>query len=189
MFDLVSNQFYTNSGTGNFILGPEVGITIDFPKTIYGGYVDLIRGEIVEDYIAMNENGWVQFRQNNGYIAYQENPQKGTIIDKTWYSNIIGNYGSFTSTSMNKNIVQKQTVGGNICLALDENVDITTLQLIVPITTPNTYSIDPQNLRLLRGTNKFSSNLNGDIEISFAAEEYPQLSGNIVTFNSPVAGK
>ena len=206
MFDLVSNQFYTNSGTGNFILGPEVGITIDFPKTIYGGYVDLIRGEIVEDIgkFAPTNSYSVHFVNGNGNIYIQDTyfNQNGFVkpinVNKSLSTHLypvltttgldgvfaVSDAGifatrtsAFTTTSEFNTWVANQIENG------------TPLEFYMELVTPNTYPISPIDLRLLRGTNKFSSNLNGDIEISFAAEEYPQLSGNIVTFNSPVEGK
>lgn len=42
MYDTVSQTFYTNQGTGTFLKGNDVD------KTFYGGYVDLISGELVE---------------------------------------------------------------------------------------------------------------------------------------------
>lgn len=52
MYDTISGQFYTNSGTGEFITGPAVNkYDIDWSDdvgTVYGGYVDLISGELVE---------------------------------------------------------------------------------------------------------------------------------------------
>lgn len=43
MYDTVSQTFYTNQGTGTFTKGDDV-----FSDEVYGGYVDLVKGEIVE---------------------------------------------------------------------------------------------------------------------------------------------
>jgi len=43
MYDTISQTFYTNQGTGEFLKGDDV-----FSDTVYGGYVDLISGELVE---------------------------------------------------------------------------------------------------------------------------------------------
>ena len=52
MYDTVSGNFYTNSGTGEFLVGNNVNtIAVDWSEsvgTVYGGYVDLISGELVE---------------------------------------------------------------------------------------------------------------------------------------------
>lgn len=44
MYDTVSQTFYTNQGTGTFLKGEDVN------KTFYGGYVDLVSGELVEEW-------------------------------------------------------------------------------------------------------------------------------------------
>ena len=117
MWDTVSQTFYTNSGTGNFILGPEVGITIDFPKTIYGGYVDLIRGEIVETHYLesltsvnqesladiYNTEQTVFFRCNNEFLHESFNH---TVVDLMCETlNPIG-----SNWSSNNSTVQDATV-------------------------------------------------------------------------------
>lgn len=61
MYDTISGQFYTNSGTGEFILGPAVNPSaIDWSEevgTVYGGYVDLVSGELVETYQTITLDG------------------------------------------------------------------------------------------------------------------------------------
>lgn len=53
MYDTVSKTFYTNAGTGTFLKGEDVNnITTniswsDSVGTVYGGYVDLVKGELV----------------------------------------------------------------------------------------------------------------------------------------------
>ena len=44
LYDIANNVFYTNDGTGTFLKGNDVD------KTFYGGYVDLISGELVEEW-------------------------------------------------------------------------------------------------------------------------------------------
>ena len=45
MFDTVSQTFYTNQGTGTFLKGDDV-----FSDEVYGGYVDLVTGEVWADH-------------------------------------------------------------------------------------------------------------------------------------------
>ena len=55
MYDTISQTFYTNQGTGTFLKGNDVN------KTFYGGYVDLISGELVQEYNYINidySNPW-----------------------------------------------------------------------------------------------------------------------------------
>lgn len=64
LYDIVNNVFYTNQGTGTFIKGEDVD------KAFYGGYVDLISGELVED-MAYGQvtSEWLSSRES-GYIGY-----------------------------------------------------------------------------------------------------------------------
>lgn len=53
MYDTVTQTFFTNQGTGEFICGPDVGETVavnwsEDVGIVYGGYVDLIAGELVQ---------------------------------------------------------------------------------------------------------------------------------------------
>lgn len=138
-------------------------LTIPFNRTIYGGYVDLVKGEVVEEHdIAAT---FSQYRQNNGFIAYRT----AIISDKNkeYYCNMIDTYGSFSTENMTRNIIQKTRAGGSLFLALDENADVNDLRIVYPLITPNTYPINPQTLKALRGMNNIWSNANGNIEVSF----------------------
>jgi len=61
MYDTVSQTFYVNQGTGEFIAGPAVNrYEIDWSEdlgTIYGGYVDLVSGELVEEFAKVTLDG------------------------------------------------------------------------------------------------------------------------------------
>ena len=82
MYDTVSGEFFTNQGTGEFICGPDVGetIAIDWSEdigTVYGGWVDLISGEVCEEYEKKvfdgSENWGLNTWSKNGvYIQHRE---------------------------------------------------------------------------------------------------------------------
>ena len=63
MYDTVSGTFFTNQGTGEFIVGSNVyydTIPVSWETeagTAYGGYVDLVKGEVVEEYQKVVLNG------------------------------------------------------------------------------------------------------------------------------------
>lgn len=61
MYDTVSQTFYTNQGIGTFTKGDDV-----FSDEVYGGYVDLVKGEIVETYYGYTVDG-VNIKANSAY--------------------------------------------------------------------------------------------------------------------------
>ena len=73
MYDTVSQTFYVNQGTGEFIAGPAVNrYEIDWSEdlgTIYGGYVDLVSGELVETWIKRDINNFSTIEAPNGTSA------------------------------------------------------------------------------------------------------------------------
>ena len=88
-----------------------------------------------------------------------------------WYCNKVSNYGSFNSSNMNKNIIQKCGITpggvGTTYIALDENEDISTVQVVYQINTPQLVTtLTPTQLKTLRGTNNIWSNA-GDITLSY----------------------
>lgn len=150
-------------------------ITFTFPSTVgdngvvYGGYVDAENGEVVEEWYSVPTSAWTTYKQNNGYICYRTGGSPGTISGGTWFSNVISEYGSFSSSAMNKNIIQKNgsSNGGTIYMALDENVDISTVQVVYPISTPIHHSLTPQSIATLRGNNTMWSDANEDITVRY----------------------
>ena len=79
---------------------------------------------------------------------------------------MISEYGSFSSASMGKNIIQLPTSeGSDIYCALDENVDISELFLIYELYTPSTVQLTPTEIKTFKKhTNKFR------IRASYATE-------------------
>jgi len=70
MYDAVSGQFYTNSGTGEFVTGPAVNrYDIDWSEdvgTVYGGYVDLVSGELVETWERRDMSEFSSIEKSSG---------------------------------------------------------------------------------------------------------------------------
>lgn len=63
LYDIKNHVFYTNDGTGSFLKGKDVNnITTninwtDDVGTVYGGYVDLVSGELVEEWHSITFDG------------------------------------------------------------------------------------------------------------------------------------
>ena len=138
-------------------------LTIPFPQTIYGGYVDLVKGEIVEEYAGVV--GWTQYKQNNGFIAYRTDISN--YKNNNCMCNMIGEYGSFNTSNMTKNIIQDAKVGVYKYLALDETININDLIVVLPLATSNTYSLTSQTITTLRGANTIWTNSNDETEVKY----------------------
>lgn len=172
-------------------------ITIPFPKTIYGGYVDLVNGEVVEECQAVVLDG-------------DENLSKGTsaydgVICTDRYINVMNcgirlpSYSAGVSNkARNKQIAiwnrpdsykwcftlnsntQLHVVFDNATVGISSEDDDTTrtslinawltenpIDFYVPLATPIHHTIDPQVIRPLKGVNNIYSDANGNIEIKF----------------------
>ena len=153
----------------------------DEAGTVYGGYVDLVSGEIVAEWIAfdMTQLTLTQFSAESNLSIISAFP--GIIKSRNkMYCNIL------TPTS-NPNISGIEGIDWNngrvnICLSASRGLDSqakieqwlndfknngTTPLIVANMATPVTYSIDPQTLKTLRGTNNIWSNANGNIELSY----------------------
>ena len=123
--------------------------------TIYGGYYNSKTGELWKTWLCPAIN-WQQYNQNNGYKAYRGNDRfPRAKHSQAGMSNMISEFGSFSSASMNKNIIQLPTSEGvDLYCALDENVDISTLVFIYELATPVLVGIiDPTKIKTFKGVN------------------------------------
>ena len=130
----------------------------------------MVSGELVDEYYSVPYTAWSIYKQNNGYICYKTT-QPGHLGD--WYCNVLNTYGSFSSNAMNKNIIQKHgstlDSTSTLYMALDENVDISTVQVIYKraVSAPITYQLTPQQLITLKGQNNLWADTNGQTEVKF----------------------
>lgn len=173
----------------------ETQITIPFPQTIYGGYVDLVNGEVVEEYTAVTLDGSV----SPGIFPWQSKiteKDTGEILVKALYikHNTKDNWHNQNCyltakcdkllCTSNYNITNRgcsfyDGSSYSICLTLPESlVGTTTAELNQylsdnPITTAFKlqtsihHTIDPQVIRPLKGVNNIYSDANGNIEIKY----------------------
>lgn len=153
-------------------------LTIPFPQTIYGGYVDLVNGEVVEEWRSstIDGNERISNSSNRFYVqnAFPENAANvtGNISDKYKYSDTIYSsspYGRFTVR--NKTIYMTPPDGTDIAR---NDVDTFKAWLVdnhvsfcYKLATPITYPLDPVTIRTLKGLNNIWSNANGNIEVKF----------------------
>lgn len=170
-------------------------LTIPFPQTIYGGYVDLVKGEVVEEFAKVTLDGsfspgifpWQSetSEKDTGEILVKALYLKRDTNDNKHYRNVYltAKCDKLVCTS-NYNIVKRgcSFYDGNsysICLTLPKNLIGTTkeelnkylndnpINTVFELQTPITYTIDPQTLKALRGRNNIWSDANGNIEVSY----------------------
>ena len=170
MYDTVSQTFYTNQGTGTFLKGEDVD------KTFYGGYVDLISGELVEEYseyILSNTTNVFKDLENGYYEIGFGN------LDGDGYGDAIKNicnilpYGFKTSTSPPQIGFTADYVLSNKAnrfhAVIYSNTELTestvrqwlidnNFQLVRKIKTPITHQLTPTQLKSFVGQNNFWSN-------------------------------
>lgn len=170
----------------------ETKITIPFPQTIYGGYVDLVNGEVVEKWkqTIVDENSTVGIFPWHGVkIDSATGTEYATALfrranDCPKGHNLASNLCDKLpySTSYNKincaYFYDGDTYGPAISLPtsligttnetlkqyLSENSFVFCYQLLC---TPIHHTIDPQVIRPLKGVNNIWSDANGNIEIKF----------------------
>lgn len=163
-------------------------ITIPFPQTIYGGYVDLVKGEIVEtDYLYDIDNlNWsFQDAVHSWWINLIDFPNETTpktvssdILPATDVKGICSNYvvrsysrsRAFDDAGViytNYSIGIRSSVSRLYCRTDGTNDVMPTGFVVLPLAAPITYPIDPQTLKTLRGANTIWSNSNSDVEITY----------------------
>lgn len=199
MYDAVSGQFYTNSGTGEFILGPAVNrYDIDWSEdvgTVYGGYVDLVSGELVETYgkiqLTGDENLGINPWNHNGvYWQVREtsyDTAKIPFMNGQSYGNMLpyDNHGYYIRTDGSFSIVGGGYVPNYTYLTLYNSNWGTTpeeykaalkklhdngtpLTIVAPLKTPyhQTHQLSPSTISTLIRNNNFWTNADR-IEIEY----------------------
>ena len=180
--------------------------------TIYGGYVDLISGELVADNAIKTFDGsetW-NIATVSSKTAYQTRRPADIASGAVFTSNIITRVASLSGTVPN-NVGYFGGTYLNVyapSLSLEEwtaMLTATPLQIIYELATPITHQLTPQQLSTLKGQNNFWSNADY-IEIEYELTEtfdiqktkrkiilnqphVESASGDIVTFDTDMKGK
>ena len=175
--------------------GQTVVASITFPQTIYGGYVDLVKGEVVEEYAAVTLDGsfspgifpWQSeiSEKDTGEILVKALYLKRDTYDNKHYRNayLTAKCDKLVCTS-NYNIVKRgcsfyDGSSYSICLTLPKSMIGTTIEELNtylnnnPINTvferqtPKTYPLTPQTLKTLKGINNIFSDANGNVDVTY----------------------
>ena len=158
----------------------DITNNITFNNTIYGGYIDLITGKLIQTYkkINLKDYTWGYYTGNQFYY---------TIVDKSKTSNIlfcnmlpISNTNGYPTIDKTLGIYSNGASYANIVFIHyldtynDRTVFNTWLQsldgepyIIYELATPIEYQLTPQQLTALKGVNNIWSDANGPIEIQY----------------------
>lgn len=148
----------------------------DEAGTVYGGYLEWLRDgtvRVTATRVAVDPTKWTRYNKSNGFTAYQISNLPRTRYmreaENGCISNIISVFGSFSSSAMNRNIIQApRPTQPSAYLALRDDLNPADVQLSYIIATPVTYTLTPQEvLRTLCGENNLWSDTNGPISATY----------------------
>ena len=159
-----------------------ITLTIPFPQTVYGGYVDLVKGEVVEEWVKTTiGSDWVL--QNSTLSVFQKiiSGKKPTTVDSELISDSYGIHTTLPVTQLNQlpdlNICGRQTYNRiflrdtRFANVEDFESAMSSSEFCYTLATPNTLPLaDPPSIpSTLRGLNNILTNANGNIDVSFYA--------------------
>lgn len=137
----------------NFVAYNGNTYTLQFGDTYYGGELDVTSG-VLTIIGALYTTTWTQYNQNNGYKAYRSSSYTQAKSYANAKSNMVADFGSFSSSSMNKNIIQLPIdTPTYVYMALDENADPTAVQIYYELATPFTIQLSPTVIMQLKNQN------------------------------------
>ena len=189
MYDTITNQFFASSGTEEFTAGPNVyydTIPISWETeagTVYGGYVDLVKGEVVATYELCN----LQNVPSSNIFSYSYSNKNGI-----YFKNVLNKVATHAPGLCNMAPVSTETlydseqymwfgvntkfvywVGILDVLGLGSVEDFVqwlgTNEVLITreLTTPITHQLTPGTIKTLKGINNIWGNTNSDTEITY----------------------
>ena len=182
--------YYTND--------TDLLLTIDGTsfKNVYGGYVDLISGELVEEWVGAKKKlseANNKTLNSNGVIAYTFNfaIPYGQIINKNSQKCNICKYNwNMADVKTNHFFGYYNASTGNrfLLFLLEDNglSDDTEVDFVAPLTTPITHQLTPTQLQSFVGQNNFWSNADYvEIEYDLIETEDIQKCKKKIILNQP----
>ena len=197
MYDVVSNTFITNSGTGDFLKGSNDDnariIPVTFPvtgssnNTVYGGYVDIAAGEVVAEW-KLDYIGNYTYGLNTGLTGIDRfyvgiSSFVGVSNYETeipeFYSSYFKSYPIYPANSELKTWVVAfiaktayfYTPAGTYSSASDFKTKLSDIPIVYKIATPIHYPLSKTELTALLGSNSAWSNTNDITDISYAIHD------------------
>lgn len=156
--------------------GTSYPVTWQSAGTVYGGYVDLVMGVLVAEYVGYTLDGteyWSNSQSGNLYRGVLVPSSSGLEVGKG-NGTIYASYAKSSSSSSAWNIFIGST--GNILLYLPTEIDNANalkqyiaehpLQVAYQLATPITYTLTQQQITTLIGTNNIWSDA-GDVTVTY----------------------
>lgn len=191
---ITANDFEPYSGTTQ---------TIQFPKTIYGGYVDLVRGEVVEteQAIDLKDVNWqyslVQYRFYKGGYSQFQSAERQTLPlpyiacnvynPKNWGSHVTKSDTNDQTISFNAENISVRDLRFNDSIAdFKEYLESENAIVVLRLVTPNTYTLTLTPITTLSGTNNLWTTANGNIQISYyrhSDDSYQHINAQAIASN------
>ena len=194
MYDTVSQTFFTNQGTGEFICGPDVeeSISVNWENevgTVYGGYIDMAKGELIATYkyVILNDiskweyglSGTIHYfmyktqmldRAGNKFkilcsIALTLN---SAATENPWHIQFNKNAGYYPTLMWDSTDYPEISITLEDIKTLAENNKI---EICYPLATPITYQLSSIQLQTFLDQNNIWSNTNGNTEVSYAIHD------------------
>ena len=163
-----------NFSSNTYVENSFKTIPINFSNTIYGGYVDLVTGEVVATHhcSSMLWKNIAVYQENDNYI------RKRIGIDLKWDEdentsnikcNIINTYSTETTLDFSHYYLKNTSSLVVIQLFLPKTTDENTnIQICYKMQTPKLIAtLTPTQLKTLIGTNNIWANTNGNIETQY----------------------
>lgn len=154
-------------------------ITKALGQTVYGATLDVVSGELtVTRFLYGSTANWVQYNASNGYKAYRLNGVYQPATNWLPMSNLISEYGSFNSSSMDRNIIQRPSIVSGeyvMYMALEDDILPTEVQICYELATPQTIQLTPEEVETLVGENHIWSDA-GQVEVRIAESTRDVLS-------------
>lgn len=175
LYDIKNHVFYTNDGTGSFLKGKDVNnITTninwtDNIGTVYGGYVDLVSGELVVDRAMTSYDGATLYKDNGTYKLWmvKKLPYSVNIYGGRAICNITKSFGYVPSTALETKIQFPYGTNSILFASIPADFNIADVQAVYELAEPIRYQLTPQQILTLKGINNVYSDTNGQMEIKY----------------------
>ena len=170
--------FYESATVDGYIAYDGTSYTTTLGRTVYGGTLDVVSGELVVDraYAVINgsESGWYKSGAFNGSFYLRELPIKAygvCLCDK------LETLVATTSLNYTVGKIWQEALAINFWFPNMEGVSLADFktwlsqnptQICYELATPQTYQLDPQTISLLHGNNNVWSD--GEVEMVYNAD-------------------
>lgn len=160
---------------------------VQFDQTVYGGYIDLITGTLVQTHAKFIEDGsesesvWGKTSRSN-FIAYERtdlstlgalqpyigyktgwfNYCSSPLTGQVW-EGAIGTGGNYPNNNLRLLVPTSFSTTSSLLAYFAENP----LEVVYELQTPIIYQLTPQQMKTILGQNNIWSNVNGNIEVIY----------------------